>query len=136
MSTSPGTVNLTATLQGLTQEGGPVGPVDLGVELAAQAYTFETKDYRVPVSASLPGSPSTIAIPAIPAGLRQSLFLLSADQPIEFQLNGDASITYEHRAADRFYLVMGPPTITQLDLGNLSGVEARLYILQVVEPTS
>lgn len=134
-STNPGTVDLSLTLSGLTQEGGPIGPLTLANQLAAQAYSFEVKDFRVPASAELPGTPTTLQVPAIPTGLRQSLFLVKADQPISLTLNGGAIVERLERA-DRLFLVMSSVPVTQVDFGNLASLEARVYILQVVEPTS
>lgn len=135
MSTSPGTVDLQLILSGITQEGGPIGPLTLASQLAAQAYSFEVKDFRVPASAALPGTPTTLQVPAIPAGLRQSLFLVKADQPISLTLNGGAVIEQLERS-DRLFLVMSSVPVTQIDFGNLASLEARVYVLQMVEPTT
>jgi len=133
-NSSPGTVSLSATLQGIMQEGGPLGPIDLGVTLSAQAYAFEVKDYRIPTSAALPGTPAGLAIPVVPALLQQSLILVTSDQAIELSINGAVAPFVELKPG-RVYLVMGPPAVTQIDFGNPGGLEAKVYVLQLVEPS-
>jgi len=126
-----GDVLFSGSITGLTQEGGAVGPVAVVYDLALQHYAVEAKDFRIAAGATI-GSPGVVyALPAIPAGSEQNLFLIKSDLPIAFQLNGGVP-TYEIRKANGVFCMSPGFAVTSIEFGNAGASEAKVYILQVV----
>lgn len=131
MAASAGDVTFSGSINGVTQEGGQVGPVDVAYLLKNQKYVHEVKDWPVEAAAVLPGSPRTLTIPTVPpvGGLKQNLFLVKASGPIQFTINAGA-ITYELATGGLF--AIGGPAVTSVEFGNPNAFEVKVYVLQVV----
>jgi len=128
---TPGDVTLSGQINGCTQEGGQIGPVDIALLLKNQQYSVENKDFPVAPSTVIGASGVVVALPAIPAGLEQTLFIIKADLPVTFQLNGGAPIYTLSKAGSPFIMAPGFD-VTQVEFGNAGGAAAKVYVLQVV----
>jgi hypothetical protein len=124
-----GDVNLSAQLSGETEIGGAIGPLTLAYILTHQKYAWEAKDFRVAQGTAI-GAGVPLAVPAIPAGMVQTLFVIKTDLPIDFQLNG-AVPTYSLKTGGLYVMAPGFD-VTAIELANGGTVEAKVYVLQVV----
>ena len=127
---TPGDVTFSGQITGCTQEGGQIGPVDIALLLKNQQYSVEHKDFPVAAGATIGGPGVVVALPALPAGLSQTLFVIKSDFEVTFQLNA-AAPTYTIKAGAPFVMA-GGFDVTQVEFGNAGGAAAKVYILQVV----
>lgn len=127
---NPGDVTFSGSINGLTEQGGQVGPVDIAYQLTGQKYTFEAKDFPVEAAAALPGSPRVMALPAIPVGLQQSLLIIKASGAVEFTINGGVQVYTAGQGGP--VVLSGDPAAVTIEFGNPNAFEVRVYVLQVV----
>jgi len=131
MASKSGDVTFGGTLNGFTDQGGQVGPVDVAYQLTGQVYAWEAKDFPVAAGAIIGGPGVVVSVPTIPAGMVQNLFLVKASLPISFQLNG-AGPTYTIKKPGGIFVLPGDPAVTQVEFANAGGTDAEVYIAQVV----
>jgi len=128
---TPGDVTLSGQVNGCTAQGGQIGPVDIALLLKLQQYSVENKDFPIAQATVIGVSGVVVALPAIPAGLEQTLFIIKADLPISFQLNG-AAPTYTLTKPGSAFIMAPGFNVTQIEFGNAGGATAKTYVLQVV----
>lgn len=128
---TPGDVTFASQINGCTQEGGQVGPVEIAYLLKLQQYTVEQKDFPVASGTVIGASGVVVALPAIPAGLEQTLFVVKTNLPVTFQLNGGGPTYTLSKPGSPFVMAPGF-AVTQIEFGNAGGAAAKVYILQVV----
>ena len=130
MST-PITAALSGSLQGATSLGA-LTPIPLSYVLEAQnAHDQKTVVVRptdIVATKSTGFDPIAVQAP----GSVQTMFALTSDLPVRFQLNGNAALTFEFFKSNGVYIMTGGPEITSVEFDGTSSSDAKVSITRIL----